>query len=132
MWRLNRASHSHYLANPAKGSKHNRGAAVDATLVDTAGKELEMPTPFDEFGPRAHRGATRGVSLRARTNSRVLEAAMRAEGFIPNPYEWWHFTAPEWRRYPLSDVPIPPDAAGASGLRGGAIPLGEHSSRGAN
>lgn len=109
MWRLNRASHSRYLANPQKGSKHNRGAAVDATLVDRKGRELEMPTPFDAFSPRAHRGATRGVSRAARRNRGLLEAVMRAEGFAPNPYEWWHFTAPDWQRYPLADIPLPRD-----------------------
>jgi D-alanyl-D-alanine dipeptidase len=107
MWR--KTGGSKYLANPRKGSKHNRGAAVDLTLVDTSGKELEMPTPHDEFSPRAHRGATRGVSPKARRNARVLDSAMRAEGFLPNANEWWHFDAPDWRQYPLMDQPAPPD-----------------------
>jgi D-alanyl-D-alanine dipeptidase len=90
-----------YLANPRKGSRHNRGAAVDLTLVDAAGCELPMPTPYDEFSPRAHRGATRGVSAVRQRNARVLDTAMRAEGFRANAREWWHFDAPEWRSYPL-------------------------------
>ena len=53
MWKI--LPGTHYVANPAKGSKHNRGAAVDLTLVDIAtGKELDMGTPFDTFSPRAH------------------------------------------------------------------------------
>ena len=107
MWRSAPRARTLYLSNPRKGSKHNRGAAVDVTLVTLGGRELKMPTRHDEFSPRAHRGATRGVTPLARKNSRILEAAMRAEGFIPNPYEWWHFSVPEWRQYPPSNVPLP-------------------------
>jgi zinc D-Ala-D-Ala dipeptidase len=96
-----------YLTNPRKGSNHSRGAAVDVTLCTAAGKELAMPTPHDEFSPRAHRGATRGVSKVAQRHARLLDAVMRAEGFTPVRYEWWHFNAPDARRYPLSNVPVP-------------------------
>jgi D-alanyl-D-alanine dipeptidase len=109
MWRLRPDARSRYLANPRKISKHSRGAAVDVTLVTRSGREVPMPTPHDEFSARAHRGARRGVSLRAQKNGRLLDAAMRAEGFVANSYEWWHFTAPEWSRYPASDVPVPRD-----------------------
>lgn len=107
LWKANPASRRRYLANPRKGSKHSRGAAVDLTLVDAHGRELEMPTPHDEFSPRAHRGAARGVSAAARKNARTLEAAMRAQGFMPNTYEWWHYTARDWAKYPLSNQPLP-------------------------
>lgn len=107
MWRLRPDARSKYLANPRKISKHSRGAAVDVSLVGRDGESLPMPTPHDEFSPRAHRGATRGVSATARKHWRILDAAMRAEGFLPNRYEWWHFTDPEWRRYPPSDTPVP-------------------------
>ncbi len=70
------------------------------------GQELKMPTPHDEFSPRAHRGAGRGVSAQARRNAACLDQVMRAEGFRPNPNEWWHFDAPGARRYPLLDVPV--------------------------
>jgi zinc D-Ala-D-Ala dipeptidase len=96
-----------YLTNPRKGSNHSRGAAVDVTLCDSSGKELSMPTPHDEFSPRAHRGATRGISEPARRHARLLDAVMRAEGFTPVRYEWWHFNAPDARRYPLANVPVP-------------------------
>ncbi|MCC2668289.1 MAG: peptidase [Armatimonadetes bacterium] len=108
MWRLRPDARSRYLANPRKISKHSRGAAVDLTLVDGTGQPLEMPTPHDEFSPRAFRNARRGVSAAARKNRAILTTAMRAEGFLANPYEWWHFTAPDWRRYPAADVPIAP------------------------
>lgn len=107
LWKLRPDGRKSYIANPRKGSKHSRGAAVDVTLVDRTGRELKMPTPHDSFRPEAHRGAVRGVTPLARKNRGILERAMRAEGFHPNPLEWWHFDAPDWRRYPLLDLPIP-------------------------
>ena len=102
MWKIK--PNPQYLADPRKGgSKHSRGAAVDVTLVDRHGTPLSMPTPHDEFSPRAHRGATVGVPPLARTHARILDEAMREAGFLANKYEWWHFSAPDWRQYPLAD-----------------------------
>ena len=92
---------------PVAGSKHNRGAAVDVTLVDATGRPLEMPTGFDDFSERAHRGAA-NVKPAARANAARLESAMTAEGFQPLPSEWWHFDAPGWQGYELLDVPLEP------------------------
>ncbi len=89
---------------PVAGSKHNRGAAVDVTLVDAAGRPLALPTDFDDFSARAHRGAP--ATPAARANAARLEAAMSAEGFEPFPTEWWHFDAPGWQAYPLLDLPL--------------------------
>jgi len=93
---------------PLKGSKHNRGAAVDLTLVSAGGEPLEMPTDHDDFSERAHRGS-RSATPAARGNAERLERAMTAEGFEPLPTEWWHFDAPGWERYPLSDRPLDGD-----------------------
>ena len=90
---------------PVAGSKHNRGAAVDVTLVDATGRPLEMPTGFDDFSERAHRDAA-NVKPAARANAARLESAMTAEGFQPLPSEWWHFDAPGWQAYDLLDVPL--------------------------
>ena len=90
---------------PVAGSKHNRGAAVDVTLVDASGRPLEMPTGFDDFSERAHRGAA-NLKPAARANAARLESAMTAEGFQPLPTEWWHFDAPGWQAYDLLDVPL--------------------------
>lgn len=103
MWAI--TGGSRYLANPRRGSKHSRGAAVDVTLVDRDGRELPMPTGFDEFSRRASR-SYQGGSADARRNRVLLEQSMRAQGFLPNPGEWWHFDDPHWRRYPLLDVPL--------------------------
>lgn len=90
---------------PVAGSKHNRGAAVDVTLVDATGAALAMPTGFDDFSERAHRGAP-AVPPEARANAERLEAAMVSEGFEPLPTEWWHFDAPGWRTDELLDMPL--------------------------
>ena len=94
-----------YVADPSVGSKHNRGASVDLTLVDQFGKELSMPTEFDEFSEKASRKYM-GCSKEARKNRKLLEQAMKAQGFIPFEHEWWHFDDPEWESYPVLDHAI--------------------------
>ncbi|HSX26797.1 MAG TPA: M15 family metallopeptidase [Chlamydiales bacterium] len=89
-----------FVADPAIGSRHNRGAAVDLTLVDREGRELEMPTGFDDFSERADR-SYRG---KGRKNRELLEEAMGAEGFLMYQEEWWHFDDPEWEGYEILDV----------------------------
>lgn len=89
-----------YVANPAKGSRHNRGAAVDLTLVDSAGKELPMPTPFDDFTEKAHRGYAQ-LPAEILKNRTGLEQAMSRHGFIGLPTEWWHFDDSDWQSYPI-------------------------------
>ncbi|AFZ11522.1 peptidase M15D vanX D-ala-D-ala dipeptidase [Crinalium epipsammum PCC 9333] len=94
-----------YVANPATGSRHNRGAAVDLTLVDSTGKELEMPSAFDDFTKKAHRNYT-GSSVTARQNSLLLEAAMKRRNFTSIAKEWWHFDSPDWKKFPVMDLPL--------------------------
>ncbi len=101
MWQV--MPDSRYVANPAKGSRHNRGAAVDLTLVDRNGKELEMPTGFDDFTVRAHRNYS-GASAQAKKNSKQLEDTMKKYGFIPISTEWWHFDAPGWDNFAILDI----------------------------
>jgi len=90
---------------PVIGSKHNRGAAVDLTLVDTSGKDIPMPSGFDDFTAKARRNYTGGDPA-ARANAKRLEAAMVKAGFEPLPSEWWHFDGPGWQGYELLDVPL--------------------------
>ena len=92
---------------PVEGSKHNRGAAVDLTLVDAEGRPLPMPTDFDDFSARANRDAG-DAPAEARANRSKLEAAMVSEGFLPLPTEWWHFDGPGWERYGILDRPLDP------------------------
>jgi len=90
---------------PVAGSRHNRGAAVDLTLVDTEGKSLEMPTDFDDFSEKAHRHYA-GSLLIAQKHLHILEQAMKEEGFQGIATEWWHYDAEGWERYPIEDRPI--------------------------
>ncbi len=101
MWKI--VHNDLYVANPAKGSRHNRGSAVDVTLVDKSGKELEMPTGFDDFSDRAHRDYN-PISQTAKKNRQTLESAMIKRGFIPLQTEWWHFDAKDWQQSPLMDI----------------------------
>jgi len=94
-----------YVANPAIGSKHNRGAAVDVTLVDARGEELLMPTFFDDLTERAHRDYM-NLPREAIDNRALLEEVMGSEGFIPLPTEWWHFDDADWAMYPVEDIPL--------------------------
>jgi len=98
-----------YVADPRKGSRHNRGAAVDLTLVTSDGADIAMPTDFDDFSVRAHRDYAH-LPADALANRATLAAAMVREGFVPMPTEWWHFDAPDWQRFPISDEPTKPPA----------------------
>lgn len=94
-----------WVADPARGSSHNRGGAVDLGLADAQGRPLPMPSAFDEFGPRARHGAP-GVPEEARRNAETLKAAMAAAGFEPYDGEWWHYRDPACRDWPLLDIPF--------------------------
>lgn len=82
---------STYVANPNKGySNHSRGNAVDLTLVDAEGNELEMPTEFDDFSGKADRNYT-DATPEAAANAKLLEETMEKYGFKGYYGEWWHF-----------------------------------------
>ncbi|MFM7206367.1 MAG: M15 family metallopeptidase [Planctomycetaceae bacterium] len=101
LWRIK--PDPRYVADPAKGSRHNRGSAVDLTLVDATGRELPMPSEFDEFSERSHLDFTDSPGDRL-ANREILQKAMQAEGFRPLATEWWHFDAPGWRAFPVMDA----------------------------
>lgn len=90
-----------YVANPNKGSRHNRGFAVDLTLVDREGRELPMPSAYDDFSEKAHRDFPAPGA--AGDNRALLKAAMEREGFLGLPTEWWHFDFRGWEKAPLLD-----------------------------
>ena len=94
-----------YVADPKKGSRHNRGAAVDLTLVDRNGYELMMPTGYDDFSPRAAHAST-DVSRQQAANRAKLREVMEKHGFDPLPSEWWHYDFRGWERFELMDVPL--------------------------
>ena len=93
-----------FVANPARGSRHNRGCAVDLTLFEVAtGRAVEMPSGYDEFSPRAYADYPGGTSQR-RAHRALLRQAMEAHGFAANPSEWWHFDYGDWRRFRLANL----------------------------
>lgn len=98
-----------FLADPRRGSPHSRGAAVDLTLIDAEGKELEMGTPFDAFTPLSHHGNTE-VPVAAQRNRFLLLGLMSAAGWDFYGNEWWHYQLFNARQYPLlgdADLPQP-------------------------
>lgn len=88
-----------YVSPPGKGGLHTRGTAVDLTLVDADGKDLPMPTEFDDFSVKAHRQAS-GTPSMAKLNSQILQRAMEKHGFVGLDTEWWHFDLQNWKDYP--------------------------------
>lgn len=110
-----------YVANPASGSRHNRGASVDVGLVDAEGRELPMPSKFDEFSERSHLDFA-AAAPELLHNRQLLQNAMRQAGFLPVSTEWWHFDAPNWRDYPLSDANVRLAPYGAGQVLAVAVP----------
>jgi D-alanyl-D-alanine dipeptidase len=95
-----------FVADPATGSRHNRGCAVDLTLYDLkTGKEAEMPGGYDEMSPRSYPTYTGGTpAQRARRD--LLRRAMEKEGFQVFHSEWWHFDYKDWKQYAIGNVPF--------------------------
>jgi D-alanyl-D-alanine dipeptidase len=94
-----------YVANPKTGSRHNRACSVDVTLVDSEGKELPMPTGFDDFSPRAYHHY-QDLPDQAIRNRELLKGLMEKAGFIPLLEEWWHYDDDKWVRFDILDVPF--------------------------
>jgi D-alanyl-D-alanine dipeptidase len=105
-----------FVADPAQGSRHNRGCAVDLTLYDlSSGRPVEMPGTYDEMSPRSYPEYPGGTSLQ-RWHRDLLRRAMESEGFTVYEAEWWHFDYKDWKEYPILNVPfenlgLHPDAA---------------------
>ncbi len=95
-----------FVADPLKGSKHNRGCAVDLTLFDvTTGRAVPMVGGYDEFSARSSPDYPGGTSLQ-RWHRELLRRAMEEEGFTVNEVEWWHFDYKDWSMYPLLNLPF--------------------------
>lgn len=90
-----------FVADPAQGSRHNRGCAVDLTLYDRAtGKPIDMVGGYDEFSDRSYPDYLGGTS-RQRWHRDLLRRTMEKEGFTVYEAEWWHFDYRDWRKYPI-------------------------------
>ena len=120
-WEKTEPAKRKYVADPSKGSKHNRGCAVDLTLFDLrTGRGVRMPSSYDDFTEKAS-SSYPGGTTEERHNRALLRAAMEKEGYRVEPEEWWHFDYREWRRYPLLDIPFeqlsPPVPAAVPAIR---------------
>ena len=97
---------SNFVASPYTGSRHNRGCAIDLTLVDLkTGQEPEMPTAYDSFTKEAAAGYS-GADSAALQNRKLLQEMMLKHGFLLYPSEWWHFDYAGWKDYPVMDIPF--------------------------
>jgi D-alanyl-D-alanine dipeptidase len=93
-----------FVADPSKGSRHNRGCAVDATLYELpSGKPVAMPSGYDEFSERAYPSYPGGTSLE-RWHRELLRRALEEEGFAVYEWEWWHFDYKDWQKYPIGTL----------------------------
>jgi CubicO group peptidase (beta-lactamase class C family)/D-alanyl-D-alanine dipeptidase len=103
-WDATPDQHKFLVADPSKGSRHNRGAAVDLTLFDLkTGKAVEMVGTYDEASDRTYPNYPGGTSLQ-RWHRELLHDVMEAEGFSVYPEEWWHFDYNDWRFYPIMNT----------------------------
>ena len=103
-WEATPPSGHDFVADPAKGSRHNRGCAVDLTLYRLAdGKPVEMPSLYDEMSERSAPGYPGGTP-EARRLRDLLRAAMQREGFRVSVTEWWHYDHASWRQYPILNL----------------------------
>ncbi|MBH63604.1 MAG: D-alanyl-D-alanine dipeptidase [Alphaproteobacteria bacterium] len=92
--------HAEFVADPRRGSPHSRGAAIDLTLLDSTGAELDMGTGFDEFSDRAHHGSQE-INSTAQRNRALLLGLMTMAGFDHYRLEWWHYQLHDSHRLPL-------------------------------
>jgi CubicO group peptidase (beta-lactamase class C family)/D-alanyl-D-alanine dipeptidase len=100
-WDATPEEHKIFVANPANGSRHNRGAAVDLTLLDlTTGQPVQMVGGYDEFSDRSFPDYWGGTS-RQRWYRKLLRDVMESEGFTVYAWEWWHFDYGDWAEYPI-------------------------------
>lgn len=103
-WEVTTPEQRKFVADPAKGSKHNRGCAVDLSIYDLkTGLLLPMPSEYDEFSERASPDYSGGTP-EERANRDLLRRLMEASGFIVNPNEWWHFDYKDWQKYSIYDI----------------------------
>lgn len=110
-WRVTRAfwdatpeDKREFVADPSKGSRHNRGCAVDLTLYDLkTGNQVSMPSEYDEMTERSHIDYRCAAAEPTRLRD-LLRAAMEAEGFAVYAPEWWHYDHKDWREYPILDL----------------------------
>lgn len=105
-WDVTPRAKRKFVANPKKGSRHNRGCAVDLSLWDiAASREVPMPGAYDEMSPRSYVAYTGGTAEQ-RAKRDLLRAKMEKHGFKVIPDEWWHFDYQDWKSYRIQNTPF--------------------------
>ncbi|MCX8473618.1 MAG: M15 family metallopeptidase [Sediminibacterium sp.] len=105
-WDLTPDSLKNFVANPTKGSKHNRGCAIDLSLYDLkTGQEIEMPSGYDDFTNKSYSKYQGGTILQRKYRD-LLKKLMTQHGFLVYDYEWWHFDYKDWRKYQITNIPF--------------------------
>ena len=105
-WDITSEENKKFVADPAKGSKHNRGCAVDLSLYDlSTGKEIEMTGNYDEMSERSYPTYAGGTEQQRKMRD-LLRSKMEAQGFTVYEYEWWHFDYKDWKQYRITNVPF--------------------------
>ena len=105
-WDVTPKAKREFVANPKRGSRHNRGCAVDLSLWDiAAGREVLMTGAYDEMSPRSH-VAYAGGTAEQRAARDLLRSKMEQHGFRVLPDEWWHFDYQDWKSYRIQNVPF--------------------------
>jgi zinc D-Ala-D-Ala dipeptidase len=103
-WDATPADKKEFVADPSQGSRHNRGCAVDLSLFDLkTGKEVVMPSGYDEMTERSHINYPGGAEEQRRLRD-MLRTAMEAEGFAVYEPEWWHYDYKDWKEYPILNI----------------------------
>lgn len=103
-WDATPADKKEFVADPAQGSRHNRGCAIDLSLFSLkTGKAVVMPSAYDEMTERSHINYAGGTDEQRRVRD-LLRAAMEAEGFTVYEPEWWHYDYKDWKEYPIQNI----------------------------
>ena len=105
-WDITSEENKKFVADPKKGSRHNRGCAVDLSLYDLkTGKEIVMTGAYDEMSERSYPDYKGGADEQRKTRD-LLRSKMEANGFTVYPYEWWHFDFNGWEKYHIENIPF--------------------------
>jgi D-alanyl-D-alanine dipeptidase len=105
-WKVTSKQNKKFVADPKKGSRHNRGCAVDLTLYDVkTGKEVEMTGGYDEMTERSYPGYKGGTDEQRKMRD-LLRLKMEANGFTVSQFEWWHFDFNGWEKYHIENIPF--------------------------
>jgi D-alanyl-D-alanine dipeptidase len=103
-WDATPADKKIFVADPSKGSRHNRGCAIDLSLFDLkTGLQVKMPSEYDEMTERSHINYE-CATAEAKGLRELLRAAMLAEGFAVYEPEWWHYDYKDWKEYPIMNI----------------------------